>query len=75
METIKQRIIVPTNHKVRLELTVPESIAPGEAEVLVVFSAKEKGQPRERQLGVLKGKVWMSDDFDEPLPDAFWLGE
>jgi prevent-host-death family protein len=22
-----------------------------------------------RKLGLLKGKVWMSDDFDAPLPD------
>ena len=22
-----------------------------------------------------QGKIWMSDDFDEPLPDEFWLGE
>ncbi len=21
-----------------------------------------------------KGTAWMSDDFDEPLPDEFWLG-
>lgn len=19
--------------------------------------------------------IWVSDDFDDPLPDAFWLGE
>lgn len=24
--------------------------------------------------GYLKGKVQMSDDFDAPLPDSFWLG-
>lgn len=22
-----------------------------------------------------KGKYWMSDDFNAPLPDEFWLGE
>lgn len=21
------------------------------------------------------GAAWLSDDFDEPLPDEFWLGE
>ena len=25
--------------------------------------------------GSMKGKIWMSDDFDAPLPDSFWLGE
>lgn len=24
---------------------------------------------RQRKLGTLKGKVWMADDFDAPLPD------
>jgi antitoxin (DNA-binding transcriptional repressor) of toxin-antitoxin stability system len=21
------------------------------------------------------GTIWVSDDFDDPLPDEFWLGE
>jgi prevent-host-death family protein len=25
-----------------------------------------------RPLGLLKGQIWMSDDFDDPLPDEFW---
>ena len=33
-----------------------------------------QGSPR--VLGLNQGAVmWMSDDFDAPLPDAFWLGE
>lgn len=31
-------------------------------------------QPKERILGAHPGS-WMSDDFDAPLPDEFWLGE
>ena len=27
-----------------------------------------------RVAGLHKGATWMSEDFDEPLPDAFWLG-
>lgn len=30
---------------------------------------------RERQPGLGKGNVFISEDFDEPLPDEFWLGE
>ncbi len=26
-----------------------------------------------RVLGLHQGSVWMSDDFDQPLPDSFWL--
>ncbi|PSB58043.1 DUF2281 domain-containing protein [Chamaesiphon polymorphus] len=28
-----------------------------------------------RILGLSRGAMKMSDDFDEPLPDEFWLGE
>ena len=30
------------------------------------------GQPR--TLGLHAGTLWVSDDFDAELPDAFWLG-
>jgi antitoxin (DNA-binding transcriptional repressor) of toxin-antitoxin stability system len=25
--------------------------------------------------GLHKGQIWISDDFDDPLRDSFWLGE
>ncbi len=25
--------------------------------------------------GLHRGAIWISDDFDDPLPDEFWLGE
>lgn len=25
--------------------------------------------------GMHRGEVWVSEDFDEPLPEEFWLGE
>ncbi len=28
-----------------------------------------------RVLGLHKGSMQMHDDFDDPLPDTFWLGE
>lgn len=30
---------------------------------------------KSRVLGLSRGDVWMSDDFNEPLPDDFWLGK
>jgi hypothetical protein len=32
-------------------------------------------KPRERKPGLHLGSFIISDDFDEPLPDSFWLGE
>jgi Protein of unknown function (DUF2281) len=41
-------------------------------------SATPDHHPLERPpriLGLNRGALKMSDDFDEPLPDEFWLGE
>ena len=37
--------------------------------------AQTAQQPRQRIAGLGKGTIVIADDFDEPLPDAFWLGE
>jgi antitoxin (DNA-binding transcriptional repressor) of toxin-antitoxin stability system len=29
--------------------------------------------PQKRVFGQNRGKIWMSPDFDDPLPDDFWL--
>jgi antitoxin (DNA-binding transcriptional repressor) of toxin-antitoxin stability system len=31
--------------------------------------------PKKRVFGLHRGQIWVSDDFDDPLPDEFWLGE
>lgn len=43
-------------------------------------SAQENDQPlpsikAERVAGLHAGMAWVSDDFDEPLTNEFWLGE
>lgn len=30
--------------------------------------------PKERIPDLEHGKIWISDDFDDPLPDEFWMG-
>lgn len=32
----------------------------------------EQTNPKQRIFGLGKGKTWMSDDFDDELPDEFW---
>jgi hypothetical protein len=47
-----------------------------QAMALDVFKTEsQKTTLSKRQAGLGKGTVWMSDDFDAPLPDSFWLGE
>lgn len=36
----------------------------------------EQGRPKGRRtFGEYRGKIWIADDFDDPLPDEFWLGD
>jgi len=30
---------------------------------------------RARRAGLNKGKIWVSEDFNEPLPEYFWTGK
>ena len=34
----------------------------------------ERSPARKRPLGLYKGQIWMSDDFDEPLPAQVFPG-
>ncbi len=54
--------------------TLIERVAQGE-EVVITKSDQPVARlsavhgSRQRQFGSVKGKIWMSDDFDEPLED------
>ena len=37
--------------------------------------AQTEPQPRKRIAGLGQGTMVIADDFDEPLPMPFWLGE
>ncbi len=48
----------------------------------IIISADDKplakivpfySSPKKRIAGLNKGKIHASDDFDEPLPDEFWM--
>ncbi len=30
---------------------------------------------KKRSAGLNRGKIWVSEDFDAPLPDEFWVGQ
>jgi antitoxin (DNA-binding transcriptional repressor) of toxin-antitoxin stability system len=47
------------------------------AKVLPIVSIQKApdGAPPRRKLGLHRGAWKVGHDFDEPLPDEFWLGE
>lgn len=44
----------------------------GKARLVPVAMVQPSGP---RVFGLHEGETWMSDDFNAPLPDSFWLGE
>lgn len=38
------------------------------------LAAVPNGKKKKRIPGLNRGTIWTSEDFDAPLPDAFWLG-
>jgi antitoxin (DNA-binding transcriptional repressor) of toxin-antitoxin stability system len=41
------------------------------AKITPIVEIKET-QPKQRTAGLGKGAMWISDDFDDELPDEFW---
>ena len=39
----------------------------------LIEKTQKKSQLKRTQ-NLAQGKIWMSDDFNEPLSDSFWLG-
>jgi hypothetical protein len=71
MQAIEVEAEIDENHELHLKL--PDH-AVGPAKVIVLLqdsSAVQKRPPV--QLGLFRGKIRIGDDFDEPLPDDFWL--
>lgn len=34
-----------------------------------------EAKPKRRIAGLDRGKIWMSDDFDAPLPNELWVAQ
>lgn len=72
MQSIELETKIDENHELHLKL--PENSRTGKAKVVVLFEDDGPDRDAPRVFGQFPGAVTMSDDFDEPLPDAFWLG-
>jgi hypothetical protein len=70
MQAIELQAEIDEKHQIHLQL--PENIHAQSAKIIVMFEEpKESLKPL--QFGLFRGKIHMSDDFNEPLPDSFWL--
>jgi hypothetical protein len=61
---------IDQNHQIHLQL--PEALNAQKVKVIVMYEhIVQSFKPL--QLGLFAGKVTQSDDFNESLPDSFWL--
>jgi len=71
MHAIELPAEIDQNHQIHLQL--PETIKARKAKVIVMYEDEPAQSPKPITFGLFKGKIQISDDFDEPLPDSFWL--
>ena len=72
MQAIELSAEIDQNQQIHLQL--PKTINAHKAKVIVMY--EDESAPPELKplkLGLFKGKIQISDDFNEPLPDSFWL--
>ncbi|MCI5218201.1 MAG: hypothetical protein D3914_03160 [Candidatus Electrothrix sp. LOE2] len=75
MQAIEMRAKVGKNQEIRLRL--PDDIQQHTVKVIIMYENESTGNQvmARRQFGQFKGKIQISDNFDESLPDNFWSGE
>ena len=70
MHAIELPAEIDKNQQIHLQL--PKSINAHTVRVIVMYEEDDKPQ-KPITLGLFKDKIKMSDDFNEPLSDSFWL--
>jgi hypothetical protein len=83
MQAIELETEIDENHEIRLKL--PEAIRARKARIVVLYEevdpatvgnmpTQHDAAKSSREFGQFRSQIWMSDDFDAPLPADFWLG-
>lgn len=73
MQAIELSAEIDQNWQIHLQL--PKTVTAHKAKVIVMYEDETASVSASKplKLGLFKGKIQISDDFDAPLPDSFWL--
>jgi len=71
MQAIEISAEIDKNRQIHLQL--PNTVSAHKAKVIVMYEDESASPLRPLKLGLFKDQIHMSDDFNEPLPDSFWL--
>jgi len=58
-----------------LKIPLPMELRNCEIEAVLVVQPRTPAKKSKCIFGAFRGQIIISDDFSEPLPDSFWLGE
>ncbi|MGR8935986.1 MAG: hypothetical protein ACU837_16635 [Gammaproteobacteria bacterium] len=71
MQAIEVPVEIDENHQIHVQL--PETIKARKGKILFIYDEETKQPAKPFKFGLFAGQIEISDDFDEPLPDSFWL--
>lgn len=76
---VQKTLIEALERKIQLADVTLFPPQPSQAEIEAAITASQArvalGGPNLRVLGLHAGSAWISDDFDDELPDEFWFGD
>lgn len=72
MQAIELSAEIDQNRQIHLQL--PDTVSAHKAKVIVMYEDEPASDKPPRILGLHRGLIETGEDFDEPLPDSFWLG-
>ena len=74
MQAIELTAKITKQHEIHLKL--PDDINASNVKVIVMYENTETPpQTKKRVFGQYRGKIKISDSFDDELGDNFWLGK
>ncbi len=71
MQTIELPVDIDENHQIHLQL--PETIKVRKGKIIFMYEDETAKPAQPFKFGLFAGQIQISDDFDDPLPDSFWL--
>lgn len=71
MQAIEFPVDIDSNKQIHLQL--PKDIQAQKARVIVIYE-EAKMPLKPIRLGLFTAQITMTEDFNAPLPDDFWLG-
>jgi len=71
MQAIELSAEIDQNHQIHVQL--PKTVKAHSAKVIVLYEEEAPVVASALKLGLFTGKIKISEDFDQPLPDSFWL--